>query len=814
MFFKRPFGFALRRQPPSTAVKTIVISSKVEVEVEVDVEVMDEEVHVKMVLDEEGNVVMQDTERLRPIAVSSAFSTATTLVETQLPLPSPLKAGKYLGVADVKQHASTLTVGIPPPSLICTSTSMVASLFKVVSQTNPEPGPTARKVMKSEFEIVRRLGKGSQGFVSLVHHKATKKEYALKTFHKSATDPRAHVCAFIERDAMKRLGDNPWTLTLKAAFEDMTNFYVLMDFCPMGDLRTRMDSGPIIEDEARVFCAQLILGLQYLHSKRIMHRDLKPENILIDANNRLVVADFGLARLFGATRAEQSWREDDQYEHPFEDGSSPDETDTFCGTLLYASTERIGWGKYSPKVDIWAVGVIIFEMLLGYLPFGLRLDLTMFEVIDKLLFAELAVPDTVSEDAADFLRRTLVKDPGRRPGLEVITTFAWFDEFKWAQVARDDVPMQIDTPDGSNMTHDKKDDHANYAIHENDNAHPFFNFVSSSLQHLASASTTDTDISTAHASTNIVPASLATPSAPSTNATELQANTSYTPSGPIALFQPSPSTSANSRPPSASTSSARHSLFADLANAGLPGPWMANGHAEFDLTVPSCPAATERSGQIVAIHATPVSRRVNPLGPQDPKMMYERTGVCHLPREVAMAAGSPSTVATDGGLSDVVEGTTVAVAPDEKSPRRELESSSSNDPNASLVSIDLSADSRSTSECDGIASRTSEALSHSDDTNLDDTNRTSPGLLTSSRPSSESCWAYRTSSPPPSSQESSPTSSSRAPSADNTAQTPTSPPAHNIWMNSVRRWWSGLGGRSRHRKNPSSAHRVDMPARF
>ncbi|KAI0746328.1 kinase-like domain-containing protein [Daedaleopsis nitida] len=228
---------------------------------------------------------------------------------------------------------------------------MVASLFKVVSQTNPETGSTARKVTKSEFEIVRRLGKGSQGFVSLVHHKATKKEYALKTFHKSATDPRAHVCAFTERDAMKRLGDNPWTLTLRAAFEDEGNFYVLTDFCPMGDLRARMDSGPIIEDKARMFCAQLILGLQYLHSKRIMHRDLKPENILIDANNRLVIADFGLARLFGATRAEQS---------------GPEETDTFCGTLLYASTERIGWGKYSPKVDIWAVGVIIFEMLLGY----------------------------------------------------------------------------------------------------------------------------------------------------------------------------------------------------------------------------------------------------------------------------------------------------------------------------------------------------------------------------------------------------------------------------------------------------------------
>ncbi|KAI0746329.1 hypothetical protein C8Q80DRAFT_766889 [Daedaleopsis nitida] len=430
----------------------------------------------------------------------------------------------------------------------------------------------------------------------------------------------------------------------------------------------------------------------------------------------------------------------------------------------------------------------------------------MFEVIDKLLFAELAVPDTVSEDAADFLRRILVKDPARRPGLEVITTFAWFDEFKWAQVARDDIPIQTDTQEGLNMTHDKTDEHINHAIRDNDNAHPFFNFVSSSLQHLASASTTD--ISTAHATTNTVPPSLATPSAPSTNATELQANASYTPSGPIALFQPSPSTSANSRPPSASTSSARHSLFADLANAGLPGPWMANGHAEFDLNEPSCPAATERSGQIVAIHATPVSRRVTPMGPEDLKMMYERTGVCRLPREVAVAVGSTSTVATCGDLSDGVEGTKVAVAPPEKSPGRELESPSSMDSHTSLVSIDLSADSRSTSNWDSVATRTSEELSQSNDCHLDNASGLCPDVSTSSRPSSESCWAYHTSSPPPSSQEPSPTHSSRVPSAYNTAQTPTSPPAHNTWMKSVRRWWSGLGGKARHRRHSSDAHLV------
>ncbi|MCQ2819861.1 MAG: protein kinase, partial [archaeon] len=131
--------------------------------------------------------------------------------------------------------------------------------------------------------------------------------------------------------------------------EDSKNFYILMEYCSKGELFDYIvENQKLSEDEASLFFYQLLNGVEHIHSKGVVHRDLKPENLLLTSNKELKIIDFGLSSIFDGKHL----------------------LTTKCGSPSYAAPEIIKNQPYNGcKSDVWCLGIILYAMLCGYLPF-------------------------------------------------------------------------------------------------------------------------------------------------------------------------------------------------------------------------------------------------------------------------------------------------------------------------------------------------------------------------------------------------------------------------------------------------------------
>ncbi|KZT06659.1 kinase-like protein [Laetiporus sulphureus 93-53] len=262
-----------------------------------------------------------------------------------------------------------------------------------------------------------------------------------------------------------------WFLRLDATFEDSESFFFVTEYAPKGDLWTEMARRkPMPSTDALQFAAEIIHILSLLHDiHRIIHRDFKPENLLIDAAGHLVLADFGIARAFGA----HPWESDTSSTSLFSELASgtidmpvamekqeaeenekhrtrsrdflPEATRKMCGTAGYMAPEVYAGPSYSYPADIWAAGVVIFKMLTGKLPFGLDRELCTKElfrrtVLQPLEFKINGVEVEIGEDARDLLRKMLEKNPEKRASAQNLKTHPYFLSIDWEKLARRECP--------------------------------------------------------------------------------------------------------------------------------------------------------------------------------------------------------------------------------------------------------------------------------------------------------------------------------------------------------------------------------------
>ncbi|KAJ4360420.1 spindle assembly checkpoint kinase [Didymosphaeria variabile] len=295
----------------------------------------------------------------------------------------------------------------------------IAKVTVTASSTQPGGNPGHRRTLTESalysqstttkqwhlgmFEIGKPLGKGKFGRVYLAKERSSGFVCALKVLHKNELQQgKVEKQVRREIEIQSHLA-HPNILRLFGHFHDAKRIFLILEFAGKGELYKHLRREQRFpEPKAAQYIAQMAAALKYLHKKHVMHRDIKPENILVGIHGEIKISDFGWS-----VHAPNNRR------------------NTMCGTLDYLPPEMLtGRGKdnfYSEKVDLWSLGVLTYEFLVGEAPF----EDTQVMTQRKIVRGEYTVPNFVSPEARDLIKKLLVLDPEKRIALEDVERHPW-----------------------------------------------------------------------------------------------------------------------------------------------------------------------------------------------------------------------------------------------------------------------------------------------------------------------------------------------------------------------------------------------------
>lgn len=286
------------------------------------------------------------------------------------------------------------------------------------------------KVNLSHFQLIRVLGTGAYGKVFLVRKKGGhdhRKLYAMKVLRKATVVQKKKTAEHTttERQVLEAIEQSPFLVGMHYAFQTDSKLYLILDYVNGGELFTHLyKSEHFPEDDVRIYIAEVILALEHLHKLGIIYRDIKLENILLDGNGHIVLADFGLSKIFKP--------DSNQRAH------------SFCGTLEYMAPEIIRPcpAGHDLAVDWWSVGVLTYELLTGASPFTVvEQRNTQNDISRRIQKSEPPLPSTLGEIVKDFILKMLHKDPKKRLGgnnknADEIKRHPFFNGINWQELKR------------------------------------------------------------------------------------------------------------------------------------------------------------------------------------------------------------------------------------------------------------------------------------------------------------------------------------------------------------------------------------------
>lgn len=256
-----------------------------------------------------------------------------------------------------------------------------------------------------EYEVLKNIGEGSFGHVKLAIHTLTGQKVALKYFSKARIKSMKLGARVTREIQYLRLLDHPHIIKIYEVINTTTDIIMVIEFAGSELFDTLAKHGRLPEETARSIFQQLVSAVAHSHKYKVIHRDLKPENILIDWSGPVPdvkVIDFGLSNVM----------------------TDGDFLRTSCGSPCYACPEVISAKVYAgPEVDVWSIGVILYLMLAGRLPFE---DENTQTLMDKICTGRYHMPSSIPPDAAHLIRNCIVVNPIKRLTMPEIMKHPWF----------------------------------------------------------------------------------------------------------------------------------------------------------------------------------------------------------------------------------------------------------------------------------------------------------------------------------------------------------------------------------------------------
>jgi serine/threonine protein kinase len=271
------------------------------------------------------------------------------------------------------------------------------------------------KIGPSNFVCLALLGQGSFGEVYLVKKKDSDDFYAMKVLDKCRI-AKQNIFKYVltERNILSVM-HNPFIVRLNYAFQTSEKLFLLLDYCPGGDLSKQLQiQTRFSEEKAKFYICEIILALGELHKNNIIFRDLKPDNIVIDKEGHALLTDFGLSR---------------------EGIIGKDVAKSFCGSIAYLAPEMLSRTGHGKGVDWYLLGVLFYELLVGVPPYFTTNQEQIFRNIQN---AQLYIPPFVSNKAANLIKSLLKRNPNERLGskrdVEEIKEHEYFADVDWQKV--------------------------------------------------------------------------------------------------------------------------------------------------------------------------------------------------------------------------------------------------------------------------------------------------------------------------------------------------------------------------------------------
>uniref|UniRef100_A0A8D1WT34 non-specific serine/threonine protein kinase n=3 Tax=Sus scrofa TaxID=9823 RepID=A0A8D1WT34_PIG len=318
-----------------------------------------------------------------------------------------------------------------------------------------------------DFESLKVIGRGAFGEVRLVQKKDTGHIYAMKILRKAdmlEKEQVAHIRA--ERDILVE-ADGAWVVKMFYSFQDKRNLYLIMEFLPGGDMMTLlMKKDTLTEEETQFYISETVLAIDAIHQLGFIHRDIKPDNLLLDAKGHVKLSDFGLCTgLKKAHRTEfyRNLTHNPPSDFSFQNMNSKRKAETWkknrrqlaystVGTPDYIAPEVFMQTGYNKLCDWWSLGVIMYEMLIGYPPFCSETPQETYRKVMNWKETLVFPPEVpISEKAKDLILRFCIDSENRigNGGVEEIKGHSFFEGVDWGHIRERPaaIPIEIKSID-------------------------------------------------------------------------------------------------------------------------------------------------------------------------------------------------------------------------------------------------------------------------------------------------------------------------------------------------------------------------------